>query len=34
MLRVTAPLPHHMQESWDFFGFAADVEDSFADLPA
>jgi 23S rRNA pseudouridine955/2504/2580 synthase len=34
MLQVTAPLPHHMQESWDFFGFAADVEDPFADLPA
>jgi 23S rRNA pseudouridine955/2504/2580 synthase len=34
MLQVTAPLPHHMRESWDFFGFAADVEDPFADLPA
>jgi 23S rRNA pseudouridine955/2504/2580 synthase len=33
-LQVTAPLPRHMRQSWDFFGFSADVEDSFADLPA
>ena len=31
-LRVTAPLPRHMQQSWEFFGFADDVEDPFADL--
>ena len=34
MLQVTAPLPRHMRQSWDFFGFAADAEDPFADLPA
>jgi len=34
MLQITAPLPGHMRQSWDFFGFAADVEDPFADLPA
>ncbi len=35
MLRVTAPLPPHMRSSWEFFGFASDVEDPFAglDLP-
>ena len=32
MLRVTAPLPSHMRQSWEFFGFSADVEDPFADL--
>lgn len=32
MLRVTAPLPPHMRESWKFFGFANDVEDPFAGL--
>jgi len=31
-LRVTAPLPRHMQQSWEFFGFANDVADPFADL--
>ena len=31
-LRVTAPLPRHMRQSWEFFGFADDVEDPFADL--
>ncbi len=30
MLRVTAPLPPHMRESWEFFGFAADAPDPFA----
>jgi 23S rRNA pseudouridine955/2504/2580 synthase len=29
-LRVTAPLPPHMRESWDFFGFLGDVADPFA----
>jgi 23S rRNA pseudouridine955/2504/2580 synthase len=29
-LRVAAPLPPHMQASWDFFGFAGDVADPFA----
>jgi 23S rRNA pseudouridine955/2504/2580 synthase len=35
ILRVTAPLPPHMQQSWEFFGFAGDVKDPFAglDLP-
>ncbi|MGH7113100.1 MAG: RluA family pseudouridine synthase [Stellaceae bacterium] len=32
MLRVTAPLPPHMRQSWDFFGFPGDVEDPFAGL--
>jgi 23S rRNA pseudouridine955/2504/2580 synthase len=31
-LRVTAPLPRHMRQSWKFFGFADDVADPFADL--
>jgi 23S rRNA pseudouridine955/2504/2580 synthase len=31
-LRVTAPLPRHMRQSWEFFGFPDDVEDPFADL--
>jgi 23S rRNA pseudouridine955/2504/2580 synthase len=32
-LEVTAPLPPHMKETWDFFGFAeADEADPFADL--
>jgi 23S rRNA pseudouridine955/2504/2580 synthase len=31
-LRVIAPLPHHMRQSWEFFGFPEDVEDPFADL--
>ncbi len=30
VLRVAAPLPPHMQASWDFFGFAGDVADPFA----
>ena len=33
-LRVTAPLPRHMRQSWEFLGFPDDVEDPFADLPA
>jgi 23S rRNA pseudouridine955/2504/2580 synthase len=35
ILRVTAPLPPHMRQSWEFFGFPADVKDAFAglDLP-
>jgi 23S rRNA pseudouridine955/2504/2580 synthase len=32
VLRVTAPLPRHMRQSWEFFGFAGDAEDPFADL--
>ena len=28
----TAPLPPHMRQSWEFFGFAGDVEDPFAEL--
>jgi 23S rRNA pseudouridine955/2504/2580 synthase len=31
-LRVAAPLPPHMRESWDFFGFPGDVGDPFAGL--
>jgi 23S rRNA pseudouridine955/2504/2580 synthase len=31
-LSVTAPLPRHMRQSWEFFGFADDIEDPFADL--
>ena len=36
ILRVTAPLPPHMRQSWQFFGFPGDVEDPFAglELPA
>jgi 23S rRNA pseudouridine955/2504/2580 synthase len=33
-LRVTAPLPPHMRQSWAFFGFAEDEEASFAALEA
>lgn len=35
ILQVTAPLPPHMRQSWEFFGFPGDVEDPFAgrDLP-
>jgi 23S rRNA pseudouridine955/2504/2580 synthase len=32
-LQVTAPLPRHMRQSWEFFGFPGDVADPFADLP-
>jgi 23S rRNA pseudouridine955/2504/2580 synthase len=31
-LRVTAPLPPHMRRAWEFFGFAADADDPFAEL--
>jgi 23S rRNA pseudouridine955/2504/2580 synthase len=31
-LEVTAPLPAHMRRTWEFFGFAGDVEDPFAEL--
>jgi 23S rRNA pseudouridine955/2504/2580 synthase len=29
-LRVTAPLPPHMRQGWEFFGFADDLADPFA----
>jgi 23S rRNA pseudouridine955/2504/2580 synthase len=32
VLRVVAPLPPHMRRLWEFFGFAADVADPFAEL--
>jgi 23S rRNA pseudouridine955/2504/2580 synthase len=33
MLRVEAPLPPHMQATWDFFGFSeSSGEDPFAAL--
>jgi 23S rRNA pseudouridine955/2504/2580 synthase len=32
VLRVTAPLPAHMKRMWEFFGFADDVDDPFAEL--
>jgi len=31
-LQVTAPLPLHMRETWEFFGFPGDIKDPFADL--
>jgi 23S rRNA pseudouridine955/2504/2580 synthase len=31
-LQVTAPLPRHMRQSWEFFGFPDDVQGPFADL--
>ncbi len=31
-LRVVAPLPRHMRETWRFFGFADDMPDPFAGL--
>src|SRR4051794_32411857 len=31
-LRVTAPLPPHMRRLWEFFGFASDCPDPFAEL--
>jgi 23S rRNA pseudouridine955/2504/2580 synthase len=31
-LRITAPLPAHMRQSWKFFGFADDAADPFAAL--
>jgi hypothetical protein len=33
-LKVTAPLPPHMQRMWEFFGFDADIPDPFADAEA
>ena len=35
ILKIAAPLPPHMRQSWEFFGFSDDVEDPFAglDLP-
>jgi 23S rRNA pseudouridine955/2504/2580 synthase len=32
ILRVTAPLPLHMRQSWEFFGFSADAGEPFAGL--
>ena len=31
-LQVTAPLPPHMRRMWEFFGFAGDAGDPFAEL--
>jgi 23S rRNA pseudouridine955/2504/2580 synthase len=31
-LKVTAPLPPHMRRMWEFFGFAGDTPDPFAEL--
>ncbi|HEY1259087.1 MAG TPA: RluA family pseudouridine synthase [Stellaceae bacterium] len=31
-LQITAPLPTHMRRSWEFFGFAGDTDDPFAEL--
>ena len=31
-LRITAPLPPHMQRMWEFFEFEADAKDPFAEL--
>ena len=31
-LSVTAPLPPHMRRMWEFFGFASDAGDLFAEL--
>ncbi len=31
-LKVTAPLPAHMRQMWEFFGFAGDAPDPFAEL--
>lgn len=35
LLRATAPLPPHMRQSWEFFGFRGNAEDPFTglDLP-
>lgn len=32
LLRVAAPLPAHMRQSWEFFGFERDARDPFAEL--
>lgn len=34
LLRVTAPLPPHMRETWGLLGFAGDPGDPFAELEA
>jgi len=34
VLKITAPLPPHMQRMWEFFGFAANTADPFAELEA
>ena len=34
LLRVAAPLPPHMRETWDSLGFAGDSADPFAELEA
>ena len=34
LLRVTAPLPPHMLETWNLLGFAGDAADPFAELEA
>jgi 23S rRNA pseudouridine955/2504/2580 synthase len=31
-LRAVAPLPPHMRQSWEFFGFAGDAADPFTEL--
>jgi hypothetical protein len=33
-LKVTAPLPPHMRETWDLLGFAGDDGDPFAEIEA
>jgi 23S rRNA pseudouridine955/2504/2580 synthase len=33
-LQVGAPLPPHMRRMWEFFGFAGDAKDPFAELEA
>ena len=35
ILKIAAPLPSHMRQSWEFFGFSADAPDPFSglDLP-
>ena len=32
VLRVTAPLPPHMRQSWEFFGFPGEAKDPFSGL--
>ena len=34
VLKIIAPLPPHMQRMWEFFGFAANTADPFAELEA
>jgi len=33
-LRVTAPLPPHLRQTWDLLGFSSDLADPFAELEA